>query len=186
LPKKTTEAIIVSHNDYLIGVKKNQPRLYKQIASTLADINNQSSSYTTLEKNKDRIELRHTKVSNVIEGISEDWIGLQQIIGVYRRVICKQKTTEETAYFISSKNSNAFLYEQGVRSHWQIENSLHWVKDVTLKEDVSKIKKGNAPQNISTIKSMSLNIFRGNDFTNMAEAMRMVSNDIKVLYNLII
>ena len=170
----------------MIGVKKNQPRLYNQIESTLTDVSNQSSSYTTLEKSKNRIELRHTMVSDLIEGISKDWIGLQQIIGVYRKVICKGKTTEETAYFISSKNSNAFLYEEGIRSHWAIENSLHWVKDVTLKEDDSKIRKGNAPQNISTIKSMSLNLFRGNDFTNMAEAMRLVSNNINILYDLII
>ena len=186
MPKKTTGEIIASKNDYLIGVKKNQPRLYNQIELTLADLNNQSSSYTTLEKNKGRIELRHTMVSNLIEGINKDWIGLQQIIGVYRRVIWKGKTTEEMAYFISSKNSNAFLYEEGVRSHWAIETSLHGVKDVTLKEDDSKIRKGNAPQNISALKSISLNIFRTNDFTNMAEAMRLVSNDIDTLYNMII
>ena len=186
MPKKTTGAIIASNNDYLIGVKKNQPKLYNQIELTLADINNQSSAYTTLEKNKGRIELRHTMVSNLIEGINKDWVGLQQIIGVYRRVMWKGNITEETAYFISSKNSNAFLYEEGVRSHWAIENSLHGVKDVTLKEDDSKIRKGNAPQNISALKSISLNIFRTNDFTNMAEAMRLVSNDIDTLYNLLI
>lgn len=186
MPKKTTGAIIASKNNYLIGVKKNQPSLYNKIETTLSDITNQSSSYTTLEKSKDRIELRHTMVSNRIEGINDDWIGLQQIISVYRRVICKGKTKEETAYFISSKNSNAFLYEEGVRSHWSIENSLHWVKDVTLKEDVSKIRKGNAPQNISALKSMSLNIFRKNNFKNIAKAMRLVSNDIKTMYDLII
>ena len=186
MPKKTTGAIIVSNNDYLIGVKRNQPRLYNQIVSTLADRNNQSSSYTTLEQSKNRIELRHTIVSNRIDGISKDWIGLQQMVGVYRRVICKGKITEETAYFISSKNSNALLYEQGVRSHWAIENSLHWVKDVTLREDGSRIRKGSAPQNISAIKSMSLNLFRGNDFKNIAEAMRLVSNNIDMMYDLII
>jgi predicted transposase YbfD/YdcC len=186
LPKKTTGVIIESNNDYLIGVKKNQPKLYDQIEATLADRNNQSSSYTTLEKSRDRVELRHIMISNVIDGINKDWIGLQQIIGVHRRVICKGKTTEETAYFISSKNTNAFSYEEGVRGHWAIENSLHWVKDVTLKEDDSKIRKGNAPQNISAIKNISLNIFRVNDYTNMAEAMRLVSNDINTLYALII
>lgn len=78
------------------------------------------------------------------------------------------------------------MYEEGVRSHWSIENSLHWVKDVTLKEDASKIRIGNAPQNISTIKNIGINIFRENNYTNMAQAMRLVANDIKALYNLII
>jgi predicted transposase YbfD/YdcC len=178
--------IIDSNNNYLIGVKKNQRTLYNQIESIIADKNNQSSSYTTLEKNKGRIELRHTMVSNSIEAISKDWKGLQQIIGVHRIVKEKKILREETAYFISSRNENAFLYEEGVRSHWAIENSLHWVKDVTLKEDASKIKMGNAPQNISTIKNIGINIFRENNYKNMAQAMRLVANDIEALYNLII
>lgn len=57
---------------------------------------------------------------------------------------------EEMAYFISSKKENAFLYREETRSHWAIENTLRWVKDVTLKEDASIIKMENAPQNIST------------------------------------
>jgi len=178
--------IIDSKNDYLIGVKKNQPTLYDQIESIIADKNHQTSSYTTLEQNKGRIELRHTMVSNSIESISKDWKGLQQIVGVHRIVKDKKKVSEEIAYFISSRNENAFLYEEGVRSHWAIENSLHWVKDVTLKEDASKIKIGNAPQNISTIKNIGINIFRENDYTNIAQAMRLVANDIETLYNLII
>lgn len=178
--------IIDSNNDYLIGVKKNQPTLYHQIESIIADKNNQTSSCITLEKNKGRIELRHTRVSNSIEAISKDWKGLQQIVGVHRIVKDKGVISEEIAYFISSRNENAFLYEEGVRSHWAIENSLHWVKDVTLKEDASKIKMGNAPQNISTIKNIGINIFRENNYTNMAQAMRLVANDIDTLYNLII
>lgn len=177
--------IIDSNNDYLIGVKKNQPTLYRQIETIIGDKTNQSSSYTTLEISKGRTELRHTMVSNNIDIISKDWKGLQQIIGVHRIVKEKTKRSEETAYFISSKNGNAFLYEEGVRSHWAIENSLHWVKDVTLKEDASKIKMGNAPQNISTIKNISINILRTNDYDNMAQAMRLVANDIPLIISMI-
>jgi hypothetical protein len=60
------------------------------------------------------------------------------------------------------------------------------MKDVTLREDASKIRTGQAPQNISTLKNMSINIFRKNNYSNMAEAMRLVANDINTLYNLII
>lgn len=177
--------IIDSNNDYLIGVKKNQPTLYHQIETIIADKTNQNSSYTTLEISKGRTELRHTMVSNKTDIISKDWKGLQQIIGVHRIVKEKTKTREETAYFISSKNENAFLYEEGIRSHWEIENSLHWVKDVTLKEDASKIKMGNAPQNISTIKNISMNILRTNEYDNMAQAMRLVANDIPLIKSMI-
>lgn len=177
--------IIDSNNDYLIGVKKNQPTLYRQIETIIGDRTNQSSSYTTLEISKGRTELRHTMVSNHIGIISKDWQGLRQIVGVHRIVKEKTKTREETAYFISSKNENAFLYEEGIRSHWEIENSLHWVKDVTLKEDASKIKMGNAPQNISTIKNISMNILRTNDYDNMAQAMRLVANDIPLIISMV-
>lgn len=178
--------IIDSQNDYLIGVKKNQPTLHEQIAQIIADKKNQSSAYTTLEINRGRTELRHTMVSDHISTISKDWKGLQQVIGVHRIVIEKGRKREEMAYYISSRNGNAFLYEEGVRSHWQIENSLHWVKDVTLKEDASKIKMGNAPQNISTIKNIGLNIFRQNNYKRIAEAIRLVANDISTLCSLII
>lgn len=178
--------IIDSKNDYLIGVKKNQPTLFNQIETIVADKNNHDSSYTTLEMNKGRIELRHIVVSNSIEAISKDWKGLQQVVAIQRIVKNKERQREEIAYFISSQNSNAFLYEEGIRSHWEIENSLHWVKDVTLKEDGSKIIMGNAPQNISTIKNIGINIFRTNKYNNIAQAMRLVANDIKTLYEIIV
>lgn len=186
MPKKTTEIIVQSGNDYLIGVKKNQPLLYSRIAEIIAERTRQSSAYTTLEENKGRSELRHVMVSDCLEGIDEAWQGLRQVIGVHRMVRDKGIVREEMAYFISSRAGNAFLYERGVRSHWAIENSLHWVKDVTLGEDASEIRRGNAPQNISTLKNISINIFRKNNYTNIAQAMRQVCNDIPTLYNLTI
>ena len=174
-----------SNNDYLIGVKKNQPTLFRQIESITVDRNNHSSSYATLEMNKGRMELRHIAVSDRVEAVSRDWKGLQQVVAVHRIVKHKGRIREETAYFISSQNRSAFLYEEGVRSHWEIENSLHWVKDVTLKEDASKIKMGNAPQNMSTIKNIGINLFRKNNYNNIAQAMRLVANDVKTLYDII-
>jgi predicted transposase YbfD/YdcC len=186
LPKKTVGAIIDSENDYVIGVKKNQPTLHQQIAYIISDRTKHSSSFVTLENNKGRREWRHTMVSNCINDIDKSWKGLQQVVGVHRIVIEKGEKREEMAYFISSLNSNALLYEEGIRSHWAIENSLHFVKDGTFKEDASKIITGNAPQNISTIKNISINILRTNQHTNMAQATRLVANDVKLLYDLII
>lgn len=135
----------------------------------MADKNKRSSWYTEIEINKGRTELRSVSVSENIEGISDQWIGLNQLISIQRIINTKGKKTEETAYFISSKQSNAFAYNEGIRLHWAIENSLHYVKDVTLKEDASKIRTGNAPQNISTIKNISMNILRTNEYDNMAQ-----------------
>jgi predicted transposase YbfD/YdcC len=186
LPKKTTEVIIDSKNDYVIGVKKNQPTLYHQLETILSDRQNHSSSYITMERNRGRIELRNVMVSNFIDPISKDWKGVQQIVAVHRIVTCKGKRSEEMAYFISSRNESACFHMEAIRSHWQIENSLHYVKDVTQKEDASKIRTGNAPTIISTIRNIAINLFRKNNYTNIAEAMRLVCNDIQMLYKLTI
>ena len=151
----------------------------------MADKNKRSSWFTEIEINKGRTELRSVSVSENLEGISDQWIGLNQLISIQRIIKTKGKKTEETAYFISSKQSNAFAYNEGIRLHWAIENSLHYVKDVTLKEDASKIKTGNAPQNISTIKNISMNILRTNEYDNMAQAMRLVANNIPLIKSMI-
>ncbi len=94
----------------------------------MADKNKRSSWYAEIEINKGRTELRSISVSDNLEGISEQWIGLNQLISINRTVNRKWNKTEETAYFISSKQSNAFAYNEGIRLHWAIENSLHYVK----------------------------------------------------------
>jgi predicted transposase YbfD/YdcC len=185
LPKKTTAIILESGNDYVIGVKKNQPLLYAAIETIMADSNKSNSWYTEMEINKGRTELRTITVSNNLEGISNKWIGVKQIISIQRIIKRQGKKTEEIAYFISSKNANAFMYKEGIRLHWEIENSLHYVKDVTLKEDASKIVTGNAPQNLSTLKNISINIMRNNKYSNMAQGMRLVANDITLLKSMI-
>ncbi len=185
MPKKTTDIIIASNNDYVIGVKGNQPTLQKKVKNILANKKNRSSSYSEIEINKGRTEYRCVTVSDTIAIIGADWKGLKQVVEVHRITRHKGKIREENAYYISSLKTNAMEYAEGIRSHWEIENSLHWVKDVTLKEDASKIKAGNAPENISTIKNIGINIFRSNEYKNIAKGIRLVANDIKKLMNLI-
>jgi predicted transposase YbfD/YdcC len=183
--KKTSEVIINSGNDYVLGVKGNQPKLLEQIKHVTSNRDQISSSYIEMEINRGRTELRCVSVSDCIENISKEWVGLKQLISVYRKVKEKGKTREELAYFISSRQSNAFYYSEGIRLHWEIENSLHYVKDVTFEEDASKIRTSNAPQNISTIKNIAINILRKNEYGNMAQAMRLVSNNISVIKNMV-
>jgi predicted transposase YbfD/YdcC len=107
---------------------------------------------------------------------------------VRREAITKIKRTKETAYFISSlpATTKAKLFYEGIRSHWRIENGLHYVKDVTFKEDRSRIRTGNSPENKSLIIDIVINIFRKNNYTNMAQAIRLVGNDIKLMWKMII
>jgi predicted transposase YbfD/YdcC len=121
-------------------------------------------------------------------GIDSGWVGLQSLIKVVRESKTKAIETKEVAYFISSLPSTtpAKTFNEGIRSHWAIESALHYSKDVTFKEDASKIRTKNAPQNISIIINMIINIFKKNGYTNMAQAIRIVSNDIPMMYKLLL
>lgn len=139
-----------------------------------------------MEINKGRFEKREIKTYAISEEISAKWTGAKQFIQVNRTVKRKKNISKETAYFISSLEVSALLYNIGIRSHWGIENSLHWVKDVTFKEDYSKIRIGDAPSVLSTMRNGALNIFRKNGMNEIAKAIRLVSNDIGKLSELII
>ncbi len=143
---------------------------------------------TTKEKNRGRYEVRTVEVYEDLTDVDPRWIGLQTIIKVIRESKTKSYLSEEIAYFISSlpPDTPAKVFNEGIRSHWSIENSLHYVKDVTFKEDASKIRTKNSPQNISLIKNMVINIFRKNGYTNMAQAIRLVANDIPMMQNLML
>lgn len=143
-------------------------------------------SCSEMELNKGRFERREIKAYDVDENIKAKWIGAKQFVQIKRMVKKKGKISKETAYFISSIEASALLYNVGIRSHWGIENCLHWVKDVTFKEDASKICIGEAPSVLSTIRNSAINIFRRNGMNEIAKAIRLVSNDIKTLHKLII
>ena len=124
-------------------------------------------------------------ISQDLTEISEDWVGLKQIVKVLRWTKNKQKVTQDVAFYITSVTLNAQVLYNGIRSHWGIENSLHWVKDVIFREDASKIRTENAPQNTSILRNMAINIFRLNEYRNLAQAQRLVANDIRQLKQLI-
>lgn len=140
------------------------------------------------EKNRGRIEKRTIKVYDNLKGIDPEWVGLKTLVVIKRKTKTKNKRTTEVAYFISSlpPTTAAKVFYDGIRDHWQIENSLHYVKDVTFKEDQSRIRTGNSPQNKSLIIDIIINIFRKNNYTNMAQAIRMVGNDLELMWKMIL
>lgn len=115
------------------------------------------------------------------------WESISSVICIKRMVKRKNKITQEIAYFISSlsdKNPVNF-FSEGIRKHWSIENNLHYVKDVTFMEDTSKIRAGNSPENMSLVRNIAINIFKKNNFNNIAQAIRLVSNDIFKIWEFI-
>ena len=185
MPKKTTFAIIDSGNHYIIQIKKNQPHLYRQTCSNTSDeLRAISISEQTIFK-RGRIEHRKVLVYKDISGISEEWIGLKRLIRVERTVTCKGKKRQETAYYISSLSTRkAEVFAKHIRNHWGIENRLHWVKDVIMKEDTSKTAKGYAAENIALLRNIAINLFRTNGFGSIKYATGFYANNIKELWGI--
>jgi predicted transposase YbfD/YdcC len=94
----------------------------------------------------------------------------------------------ETSFFASSldsKTTSAKIFADGIRGHWSIENSLHYIKDVTFDEDKSKIISANLAQSMSIIRNIAINLFRKKKYTNFKQTMRLLSGDIKKLHEMI-
>jgi predicted transposase YbfD/YdcC len=88
------------------------------------------------------------------------WQGLTTVVMVQRERRLWNKTTTEVCFYITSLGAEATLLAQAIRAHWSIENSLHWVLDVTFGEDQSRIRNGHGPENIGLLRRLSLNLLK--------------------------
>jgi predicted transposase YbfD/YdcC len=88
------------------------------------------------------------------------WKGLRTIGVVVSERHGKNKKTTECRYYISSQENNAELFAKAVRSHWGIENSLHYVLDVTFREDECRIRKDDAPENFAVLRHIARNLLQ--------------------------
>lgn len=142
MSKKTCKLIVEGGNDYAIAVKGNQKNLHRQIRHNTENTT-PTSRYITGEKTRNRVTTRTVEVFHNLTGISQEWVGLESLIKVERIGTRAEKAYHQVAYYISSLVSSATDFAQGIRGHWKIENSLHWVKDVIFHEDHSRIRMGN-------------------------------------------
>ena len=162
--------------DYILMLKDNQPGLKKSVelflehaeADKYQDLTTRTHT-AQVEKDHGRIETRHYRIVDLPEGLAwkdekRDWAGLTSIGIVTSTRQIGGKTSTEKRLFISSisaePKSSARRFARGVRSHWGIENSLHWVLDVCFNEDDCRVRKDNAPENLSVMRHIALNLFR--------------------------
>jgi predicted transposase YbfD/YdcC len=165
------KTILEAKADYILSVKENQGHLFEDISVLFAVDQAQNFKYASFEykktvsKGHGRIDVRecwstsNPAYLNLIRGL-ENWAGLQSIAMVICTRIIGGKQTRYVRYYISSLLSNAERILHAVRKHWSIENKLHWVLDVALNEDRSRVRKDQAPENFAVLRHIALNLLK--------------------------
>jgi len=155
--------------DYVLAVKWNQPGLFEDISQyfdwALADKFNQTtySRDETVDGDHGRIEVRRCYATADISWLRRkaEWVGVQSVAMVEsERTVKGETTSKERRYYISSLKAEAKELNRVIRGHWSIENSLHWVLDIAFREDDSRIRKDNGPENVATLRHIALNLLK--------------------------
>ncbi|MGB5596507.1 MAG: ISAs1 family transposase [Crocosphaera sp.] len=152
--------------DYCLALKGNQRGLFQEVQKVFNNAQKtewlgiEHSFHRTVEKGHGRIETRRywTFSAELLSRNTDKWAGLQSIgiVESVRRI--GDKTTTSTRYYLNSFASDAVKLAIAVRSHWSIENNLHWVLDVAFNEDDCPVYKDNAPENLARLRQISLNL----------------------------
>ena len=155
--------IVDQGGDYALALKGNQGTLHADVSTFLDDPvvakEKTTTTHTMVDADHGRIETRTATVSTDIAWLQElhQWPGLAAIAKIDRIRELPTKTTTETAYYLLSTPVSAERCNEVVRSHWGIENRLHWRLDVIMNEDQARNRKGNGPYNLAILRHMALN-----------------------------
>lgn len=164
---KIADQILNKGGDYIFSLKGNQGELSNSVKAYFNDCENQLDGLSFCEdhdKGHGRIETRKCWVISDIAWIRQhhtNWKSIKSIVKVDSTREIKNKKSIETRYYISSLQEKASKVLARIRSHWAIENSLHWVLDMSFGEDQSRIRKHNAPQVMGIVRHIALNLLQG-------------------------
>ena len=161
--REIASQIISKEADYMLAVKGNQGCLEEDIERSIRYLK-PSDQWQEDDFGHGRIENRRCMVYDTLSFIDrkERWVGLKTIVKVESTRYMKStgKEEKETRFYISSLLPDAQTIGKAIRSHWGIENSLHWTLDVSFGEDKSRKRDGYSAQNFSIINRIALNLLK--------------------------
>ena len=156
--------ITKKEGDYIFALKGNQGTLAEDVKLYFEDkAFEKSNNFTDYDKDHGRIETRECRVVSGVDWLKKlhpSWSTIKSIIEIKSTRDIKDKVTTETRYYISSMDAKAEKILRAIRSHWAIENSLHWVLDMSFNEDYSRIRKKNAPHVMAILRHIALNLLQ--------------------------
>ena len=168
---KIAETIVTGGGDYLLAVKENQGHLFEDIqclfeVDVAHGIDKAQHSYAqTVNKGHGRLEIRECWATEKEEYLAlvrkhQNWKGLRSVVRIVSQRNFGEKVETQTRYFISSLPADAKIILKVKRSHWKIENQLHWVLDIAFREDESRVRKDHSSENLAVLRHVALNLLK--------------------------
>jgi len=171
--KNIAKEIRSLEGNYILALKGNQGNLYAEAenffrqAMQVKPEEADCSYHVSEEKNRNRLEKREILCTSKLDWLpqKEEWVDLNSLVCLRSTRTIKDKVSIEMRYYIGSEKNEAKEYGQKIRSHWGIENKVHWQLDVSYGEDKSKVRKDNGPENQSALKRCTMNLLKADTKT---------------------
>lgn len=161
------EAVITHGAEYILALKENQGQLFEDVATSFEPTRPPLpiDYHRTVNKGHGRIEVRRCWALsdpdiNAFINRYKEWPGLRSLVKVECERQVNGQSTRATHYFITSLPPDAACLLQAIRSHWHIENDLHWTLDMAFREDESRARKDHAPHNLALLRRIALNLLK--------------------------
>lgn len=183
-PKKTLHKIIQKQHSFVAQVKANQAELLKWIEFN-SSISKPIDEHSTYDHNMHgRHEERQIEIYDDLYQIDKEWSMVKRFAKVTATVSKLGKLTNETRWYISNLQEDAQTFLHIIRSHWRIENSLHYVKDVAYQEDFSRLRTGQIPRVVSLMRSLAINLQNINKIDNKTQSRKLFAWGFKDVFSL--